>query len=518
MKHDADIPIYTLDLETDPFKHGRVPKPFCAGFYDGQKFHSTWGRNCIAHMHDFLKTVSPGIIYVHNGGRFDFHYLFGWANGDCKIINNRVVEMPLLSGHTMRDSYAILPIALAEYQKDSIDYNLLESRVREKNKPEILKYLRSDCKYLWQLVTEFISEFGIKLTIGGTAMGQLRKMHDFDSLDKITDFMMRDYFFGGRVQCFEKGDLAGNFEIYDVNSMYPSVMKNYKHPISLPSSEGSKISKHTCFLTVEGRNYGAFPKRDENGSLRFDVENGVFFVSIHEWEKALSLNLFKPKHVHETIDFNVQITFADFVDRFYSLRKRAKANGDLARTLFYKLVLNSAYGKFAQNPADFRDYKITSFNQHPGVDWDIETTIEDLYVIWSKRTTASVYYNTATAASITGGARSIMMEAVGKAKRPVYCDTDSLICEGLSGVAMSDTELGAWKYEGKGNHIAIAGKKMYALFDGDDVVKYAHKGVKITPEQIVQVAQGGTIVWQNIAPSLSYKRKAKFIERRVRLT
>jgi hypothetical protein len=48
--------------------------------------------------------------------------------------------------------------------------------------------------------------------------------------------------------------------------------------------------------------------------------------------------------------------------------------------------------------------------------------------------------------------------------RPIYCDTDSIICEAFGG-NLHDTELGGWKIEAEGDYAAIAGKKLYAVFD-----------------------------------------------------
>ena len=35
--------IGVFDLETDPFVFGRIPKVFCAGFYDGKNYYEKWG-------------------------------------------------------------------------------------------------------------------------------------------------------------------------------------------------------------------------------------------------------------------------------------------------------------------------------------------------------------------------------------------------------------------------------------------------------------------------------------------
>src|SRR5258708_27517512 len=61
------------DLETDPFKHNRPIKPFCAEFYDGEIKHQIWGDDCVKQFVEFVAGLpDPYIIYFHNGGRFDY--------------------------------------------------------------------------------------------------------------------------------------------------------------------------------------------------------------------------------------------------------------------------------------------------------------------------------------------------------------------------------------------------------------------------------------------------------------
>ena len=81
-------PIYTLDAETDPFVHGRKPEPFCWDFYDGEIHHTEWGDDATEKMVAYIRTRKPGIIYMHNGGRFDVYYLMREIlNLPMKIIN-----------------------------------------------------------------------------------------------------------------------------------------------------------------------------------------------------------------------------------------------------------------------------------------------------------------------------------------------------------------------------------------------------------------------------------------------
>src|SRR5258708_7372899 len=138
------------DLETDPFKHNRPIKPFCAEFYDGEIKHQIWGDDCVKQFVEFVAGLpDPYIIYFHNGGRFDYFLGFlEYFHDDIKIINRRVVKA-FIGKDEYRDSYAIMPEPLksfgGKFQKLEFDYKKMEKRVREKNKAEILEYLHMDC-------------------------------------------------------------------------------------------------------------------------------------------------------------------------------------------------------------------------------------------------------------------------------------------------------------------------------------------------------------------------------------
>jgi len=355
-----------MDFETDPFVHERHVKPFACGLYDGRDFMSEWSEDCAERIITRLRRFPPAVIYMHNGGKFDFFFLLRHLGTDLIIINGRIVKATI-GDHEIRDSFAILPIALGQYKKDDIDIDHLEASSRESHKDEILRYLRGDCVYLHELVTGFREEFGDALTIGSAAMLQLTKRHKFARSGSDNDAKFRkNFYFGGRVQCIESGLLNVPYKIYDVNSMYPHVMRNCLHPSGRGAEVSKRVERNTCFVVVEGRQlgpYGIFPSRVETGkrkgSLTYDREYGTFCITIHEWEAALETCQFAPAKVFKTYGFTDRTCFDSFVDHFYGARLLAKSEGDKARELFYKLILNSAYGKFAQNPEHFADWKIT---------------------------------------------------------------------------------------------------------------------------------------------------------------
>jgi DNA polymerase elongation subunit (family B) len=384
---------------------------------------------------------------------------------------------------------------------------------------------------LWKLCVEFVDMFGVQLTIGGTAMKELRKTCEFTRLtleeDKFIrwdDRLKRGYFYGGRVECFESGIIEGNFKVYDVNSMYPYVMSTAMHPAGRCYHTGSKVTKDTCFITARGYSRGAFPVRPVQGNLNFDHQYGTFHVTRHEWDAAEELGLFDCDAVIDCQEFDAKLCFDEFVTKFYDLRMEAQEAGDEIRKLFYKLVMNSAYGKFAQSSENYSEFRLTdSKTTLWDKGWDLHTIhgslnrMEDAWMIWSKPSLDETMYNVATGCSITGAARAILMRAIAASSRPIYCDTDSLICEHLPGE--TGKALGQWKLEAECTRIAIAGKKLYALFDGSgNVVKQANKGVNITADDIVRVCEGAEVECLRDAPSFKLDGSHRFIDRIVRMT
>jgi hypothetical protein len=256
--------------------------------------------------------------------------------------------------------------------------------------------------------------------------------------------------------------------------------------------------------------------RDNDGGLCFPVGDGVYNVTIHEYNAAIETGQFTPYKILECVNFDKVGNFADFVDEFHGKRKQAQLNGDKLFSSFYKRVCNSGYGKFAQCPDNYKDYIIKPIGVTvPGY---VEDYICGNSVLWSKESEDVTRYNVATGASITGCSRSFLIRALADAKRPIYCDTDSIICESLgTNVEYDEYKLGAWKTEKMGDKFALAGRKLYAMFNKGECVKMACKGVRLTAEQIELVARGGKVTWKKDAPTFSLSRGTRFIHRDIQM-
>lgn len=543
----------TFDTETDPFEEGLIVKPFTCGFHivDTGEYFDFWGSDCIEQFFTFLDanySEEELLIYVHNGGNFDFYFMLDHFDDGMKpfIINGRLARL-FMHGQEFRDSFAAIPVALGKYQKTEIDYNKLKKEVREEHKDEIRAYQRDDCFFLGNLVKSWLLDFGDRLTMASVALPMLRSFHGFETTNEYIDMQMRPYYFGGRVQCFETGTLQDEWKVYDVNSMYPYVMGAYKHPISSHPIPQPKITEKTLFAHINATSLGALPVRGDDGGLEFPHGRRDFFACIHEIKAGIECGLLWIHKVHTAYRYDVTTDFSDFVNTYYDLRMKARAEKDTIHDIFYKLVINSSYGKLAQDPRKYEDYLFNpseipypirceecysrrnddKFEQCTACKdklsspwgWYLHTVREGkcIYARPQRSFEGRGFFNVATAASITSAARSELLRGISRATRPIYCDTDSIICRNLD-CDIDPNRLGAWKLEASGDTACIGGKKLYAVFNEGEEIKKASKGVKLTAEQIMRVANGEVVEYANPVPKFSLDGSAKFVNRTIRRT
>lgn len=545
--------VAAFDTETDPFQRGADIKPFVwgvartseSGVFD---FDHYWGDDCIQKFIDWIGTLEePHCFYAHNGGKFDFLFMLKFFAPDATVINGRITKARI-GIHEFRDSFSILPVKLAnmggEEMKGDMDYMKMRRAVRNRHRAEIIEYLARDCRVLHRAVTSFQERFGNKLTMAGAAMAKLDAAIADDtgddacttlqklklSSDKAweTDAYWRKWYFGGRVQCMESGVIHDNVKVFDANSMYPDVMVRFEHPTGNRCVRQTDLDDRTDMVVVDCVSRGALPLRAKDGSLTFPEGRGVFHVTGIELRTAIELGMVDIQSVKLALRFPVKANFKAFVEPYYKLRMEAAAIGDDEAKLHYKLVLNSSYGRFSLNPEKLYQWRIMPAGQRPKEDdewmpddprtWSVGFTGADVW-FWRRPATNDekrrAIRNVVTGASITGAARAMLMRAMHRSERPLYCDTDSVICRSMD-MPMHATELGAWKTEASANESAIAGKKLYALFQDGAPIKHASKGVRLTPEQIRSVANGAKITWLAEAPTINIAGVATYMKREIR--
>lgn len=567
-KEESESHIAVLDMETDPFDSQGQERiaPFAACLVsDHFEPIEIWDENPTTFLEKVLAAIEslPGkfTIYAHNGGKFDYLFLIHKLRGSVSF-KGRGIMAAKIGPHEIRDSFHILPEKLAAYRKDDFDYGKMAKSKRRKYKNEIQRYLRNDCVYLLDFVKAFIAENGLKLSIGQAAITAVRDADiDIENINEHMDTYLRQFYFGGRVECLEgMGEFNGSFKLYDVNSMYPAVMADRKHPVGRDYIiRRGAPGPHTYFIDLVCDNDGAFVCRDDEGNTVATKRQGRFCVSVYEYQVALKYGLIQNVKINYCVDNLNATDFSDFVIPKYQRRQEYKAQmkqmmkdgkGDSneflelkIRDILTKFYLNNAYGKYAQNPRRYKESHITDYGVRPGnpdmgdldaraaslAEWGPLPVFdnEDMgYAIWEKPVEKLRFKNVGTSASITGAARAVLLEAICNSSGAIYCDTDSLICRDLSGVAFSGTDLGAWDEEDRFSAVRIAGKKLYACERAPDSPKLsagphkiASKGVRPpTWQEFRTLLDGHTLDMVNPAPTMTRRMTQTYVTRTIRAT
>lgn len=533
-------PIWAVDCETDPFKRGRIPAPFVWGVYTGSEYHQFTDTE---EMIIFLQE-NDVICYAHNGGKFDWHFITEYISDyePLTIIAGRLAKFKI--GYCeFRDSINIIPAPLAAYKKDEIDYSIFEES--ERNKPEnwqlICDYLKADCIYLHEMVTQFIESYGMALTQAGAAMKIWAKMSGIQKPNTGPDYYadFSKYYYGGRVECFQKGIIEDNFSVIDIRSAYPYAM-TFDHPWSgiyavydnIPEDiDDERLSR--CFISLYAKGKGAFPLRGKNG-LIFPNDNETHRFHITGWEyiSARETNSLEISSIEEVTEFLDTVNFTDYVDYFFAVKNEADANMKssvgserdywASQRLFAKIFLNALYGKFASNPDNYEEYMtvpaefIDAANQDG---WGFCQLIAEETAIVAKplEEEKKRFYDVSVAASITGFVRAYLWRHICKTKGTMlYCDTDSIAASYFEGINLEEG-LGNWELEAQCDFAAIGGKKLYAFRKLNGDWKTATKGVRLEPEEIIAIASGKAVTYHPEIPTFSIKRGIKFTPRTIKM-
>lgn len=522
--------IAAADCETDPFKYGRTElNPFVWGFFDGETYSYFWGKDCTADFIHHLEDESDLIIYMHNGGKFDIYFLLPYLDPEVMLINGRIAKATLFGGRVeIRDSLLIMPIALSKYEKIEIDYAKFEPEVRETHKDEIIRYLNKDCTSLYRLCYEFVSRFGLTLTLASTAFKQLKKTgYDVYNTNETFDNTFRPFYFGGRVQCFSVGNFYGDFDYVDINSAYPRAMidRHWFGPGFVEHMRLPEKDNGSWYATILAKSQGCLPFRETKESKLFfphDDKPRIYNASGWEINYGLASGTLEIQKVLRVYKPALLNDFSEYVYKYYEEKKSAKEAGDFFGELFAKLLLNSAYGKFGQNGRQFEKYCIVEYGDWPENDvrwvedqrWKFYCDLPSGHSVFCRADPSNRFYNVATAASVTAWVRSYLWSAIHQSDEPMYCDTDSLICKKFNG-EIGD-ELGQWKLEAKLSEVHIAQRKMYAGLTTDGKHKVASKGVRLTFDQIKNgIKNRSNITFKKETPAASLKYGFRYFEKQI---
>lgn len=333
------------------------------------------------------------------------------------------------------DSYKMLPFSLEKLGhsflnrgKLQFDHSIvnLDWLKSNENRNLCMKYLKSDVYLLKEIVeksrTLFFQECGVDvcrhITIAGLTLDTFRTKFLRSEIDLYKHLgvkeelliplrggastFIREAYMGGRSEIFRpffrKTDNNDYLYVYDVNSLYPSVMVT-DLPIGKPTRELNcskiEIKSHGFYKVMVYVSPEVFPtlpiRHKIGGSDKLIYPNGTFEGIWYGAELLFARD--QGTVITEVLDAWVFKTakpiLANFIDYYYNLRLNAKKKGDIVRSTVYKLILNTLYGRLGMREEITYSFFVKTLKEALFIfeyyDCDI-VELNDLYMvtIWSK--------------------------------------------------------------------------------------------------------------------------------------
>lgn len=366
--------------------------------------------------------------------------------------------------------------------------------------PEEEEYIKHDVQIVAHAIEYFYSQGLTKMTIGSCALSEYKKIikkRNFDRYfptPKYHDDVKQSYRGGFTyLNPDYREKIIGKGIVLDVNSLYPSVMYDEYLPFGTPIYFNGKYEEDLIYPlytqmiscqfelkkgkipTIQIR-YGYSFKANEYLTTSGDTEVVLCLNSV---DLDLFLEQYDVYNLEYISGWKFKATkglFTDYIDKWSNNKIQAKKDGNHGLYLISKLFLNSLYGKFGT------DTRVRSKIPYLGEDNEIhykdgKAEIKDgIYIAM-----ASFITSYARKKTITSAQRIMDNHRNGLSKAQfVYADTDSLhiVLNGEdetkflndSNLDISDTKLGAWKFETKFNRAKFLRQKCYIENSTEDVL------------------------------------------------
>lgn len=436
-------------------------------------------------IRSFMETISMfnSTIYFHNlkfdGGsiidwllRNGYRHTISYARkGQFQTLIDKAnkfytITVKWKSGHRteFRDSYKKIPMTVARAAKAyhlnisklHIDYDEFRP-VGHVPTDDEREYIANDVLIISSILWQQMNEGMTKLTVGADSLSEYKRLNKvFDRMFPVLNLSMdsdiRLAYRGGWTYCDPRTakQVVGPGSVYDVNSLYPSVMYDSLLPYGSPIwFDGFPQPDDKFPLYVMSITFTAKLKKDHVACIQ--IKNHSIFVSteyVREVNEPITLcvtnvdlELWEEQYDLDILSYNggwrfmgQRDMFKEYIDKWMHVKENSE--GGLREIA--KLHLNSLYGKFATNP------DVTS--KVPILDKDKNLV---RYVMGEPDMRNPVY--TAMGAFITAYARRVTITAAQKNFSVfLYADTDSLHLNTLDepvGIDVHASRLGAWKKE-----------------------------------------------------------------------
>lgn len=478
------------------------------GAYDGDHFR--WFPCMADFLNWALSSEHRGAwFYAHAGGLYDvqfvLEYLIEHGDGryevDAKFSGSSAIIVKVKRGKNcwwFLDSFWLLRAKLRDLgkmiglEKGGVDplsgasEEEIEAYYRDTALGELIEYNERDCEILWHAIDEFeerLRALGgeLQMTLASSAMKLFRRRflkRPIKTNDAINE-QARGAYIASRVEVFQRSCTDANY--YDINSSFPFAMLSHA-PGNLksirrtvPDSSDLYIAK--ARITVPESYVPPLAYRAEQSRrIYFPTGSwGGYFSSI-------DLQLLEDtggtiERIEEVSVFDPFDDMAEYASTLYELRR---ASSDEAERMILKLLLNSLYGKTAEQSEK------TSLHINPSEGFFKATTEEpgravngrglrELVMpgVWLCRKEQHVAHaHVPIAMHITAIARRNLYRYLADSRAVYYCDTDGFACSLDTELPTGDA-LGALKLEKVIREATFLAPKQYTMLttEGKRLVK-----------------------------------------------
>jgi hypothetical protein len=523
--------------------------------------------NCFNKLIDYKQNNKNLVVYFHNFAKFDSYFILKYLvklgkvkpiikDGNIISINFKYKYKNKTVTIVFKDSYLLLLASLRDlcksfnvkthksifpYLFNDINYNgevpdfkyfsniTLSQYIiyfwsfigkHWSFKDEAIKYCIIDCISLHEILTKFSILFFNKfklniknaLTLPSLAFKTWRTNYLIETnpeymihnISGLVDDFIRSGYTGGAVDMYIPENL-GNELIYeyDINSLYPSQMKDKVMPCGSPKFKNVNININSIedlskIITL----FGFFKaKIIAPTNLKYPIiqthvktKQGVRTVApLGTWtdilfsEEIKNAVLYGYKfEIYYGYSFNPVKIFENYINDLYNLRLKYPKSDPM--NYVAKILLNSLYGRFGMNEnftileimsnEEFINFnkknadKITDFTE---LDNYYLVELENYRIFEDNLDIPLNNINVAVAAGITSYSRMVMSQFKNNPLfKLFYTDTDSIFTNMLLNPSLvSDTILGKMKLERICSEAIFLAPKVYGLLDidGNQIIK-----------------------------------------------
>lgn len=433
-------------------------------------------------------------FYFHNLS-FDIRFILDYCQR-----NNINIPMPIIRGSSyitqniflegkkikIMDSYSLIPMALDNFTKVfGLKEEKLKVNFEDTNIEELTERCKSDVKLLYAGLEAFFKIFPSAKrynTLPQVSMGEFcsvsrnwqfstKQIKNYIEISPLEQLSRLGYY-GGRCEIFDFNRYDKTY-CYDINSLYPYVMKENFYPIRMWKELKLPENNDQLYYVNAKINlpYAYIP------SMPVKTNHLIFGIGKFEgWFYSPEFNLIKDIAEIEIKDiyyFESSKIFKRFINKYWNLRQKYKKENNPIEKLF-KLYMNSLYGKFGQKRMNkgysyswnlFEDGKLIS---------DLKEINDGVYIKEEISINRSRKINPFISGFVTSYARANLWNYLQKNnKDSLYCDTDSIFS--LKQLPNVGDDLGQFKLEGIGQFKPLCNKTYF--FQTDKESKHKAKGI-----------------------------------------